>query len=372
MAYSGQGSGTQADPYQVTTIPQLLEVVDIYNNTTLENGNEVHVFCKIMNDIDFNNYPDFWSLPSQWIYLNNMTYLTASSGHHYLQIDGNGHAFYNMYCYNAQKVICCNSDGSGHQNRLIINNLTMEIVDIVDTMQSNTYFGNIFAARYTSSDTTTFPGYQSVILFNNCDLRIKYYRYADNSGYSYIFKYCSLKNCVINIDIIVNESSFVSNVNSRGFIQYNNADNSTTYEYLANAYNEWNIKIICVNTTVISSSKAITLFGNVLHRFSSFFIEMLALYDDSQLIGFSENDAQRKTYISNCYFVVKNSRTNKAKFRLDRTTCVGVNFYDSDIITSSEIDITTNVVGQINGYTTAQCKDAEFLEQQGFIIATQQ
>lgn len=371
MAYSGQGSGTQADPYQVTTIPQLLEVVDIYNNTKLEDGNVVQYFVKIMNDIDFNNYPDFWSLPSQWIYLNNTTYLPTANSHHYIQIDGNGHAFYNMYCYNVQKVFNCYTNSSGIQNSLYINNLTMEIVDIVDISQSGTILGNIFSANGTNE--STIPSYQSLIRLSNCDLRIKYYRYEGSYGNSYIFKFCSLTNCVINIDIIVNDDGFESNVNSRGLIQFSNSDNSTTYEYLANAYNEWNIKILCANKNALSDSYAIALFSKVIHRFSSFFIEMIALYDYSQKIQFGENSNSSNTvHISNCYFVVKNSRPNKAIFKLAKTNLLGINFYDSDIITSSEIDFTTGVTGQINGYTTAQCKDAEFLEQQGFIIATQQ
>ena len=68
MAYSGQGQGTSNDPYQVTTLYQLLEVFEIYNAST---AIATQVYCKLMNDIDFNDYQEYWSVPNELFCANN-------------------------------------------------------------------------------------------------------------------------------------------------------------------------------------------------------------------------------------------------------------------------------------------------------------
>lgn len=365
MAYSGQGTGTENDPYQITTLDQMIECFDVYSNTTKPSSDQpVHVYCKLMNDIDFNNYPDYWQCREHMFYANNREYLAYSDRHHFIQIDGNNHGLYNIYCYNVKNVFHTYCDSSAHQNRILLKNMTLEVLDIFDVNEIGR--GNVFNG---SAGDSAASYYDSGIFFTNCDLRIKYYPYKCRDHH-HLFRMVGFTNCILNIDIIANSDSFSGNSNSRCLILESNSSILSTNNAYNNYYNEWKIRVIMINRTSISSSYELGFFENTTHAFSSFFIEMVAMFDNSQNVYLTA-----ETYtssFSNCYFVVKNmNTTNKAKFSFQKLIKIGVNFYDASVIDAANIDVSQiSGNGELLALTTEQCKSATFLEQQGFIIAT--
>ena len=352
MAYSGNGTGTQADPYQVTTIEQLVECFDIYNKTDASRR-DLHMYCKLMNDLDFNNSPQYWDCPAELFGAKNMSYMTSND--HWVYIDGNGFGIYNLYNFNKAGIFTTTSSGSGWSNSIYINNCVLEVVVINST-------GDRTNLAYENSST-----YRGGIFFNNCDLRIKLYKYSGDTQYSSLFRFTRFNNCILNIDIVINKQGFVGNPNSRTTIlaSRENIDNSN---YFRNFYNEWNIRIIFVSDANTSSNTA-SLFESTCHFFSSFFIEMIAVKDNfvNKVLFTSDTNG---TNINNCYFVVKNTNTTyKASLLLpSRAYKNGVNFYDSQLA-DGQITDNSGGSGELLALTTAQCKDAEYLEQQGFIIA---
>jgi hypothetical protein len=210
--------------------------------------------------------------------------------------------------------------------------------------------------------------YNSGIFFSNCDLRIKLYRYSGVTEFSSLFKFTKFDNCILNIDIVINRQGFSSNTDSRAAILHSNQgiDNSNNFR---NFYNEWNIRIIIVVAIDMSEDGTASLFDYTCHFFSSFFIEMIAVQDSfTDKIKFTSDS--HETYINNCYFVVKNTNTtyNSRLLLNNKVIKNGVNFYDSQLANGQLRDVSSGD-GELLALTTAQCKDAEYLEQHGFIIA---
>lgn len=353
MAYSGLGTGTQADPYQVTTLYQLLECFEIYNSEPGISGQALDVYCKLMNDIDFNDYPEYWDCPENMFYANNRRKLAHQDIWNSIHINGNNHGLYNIYTFNKINVFGFYSSSSSEQNHILISNCIIEAVVLYTITTSNVY--GSFIATYNGAYSQY---YSSGVYFDNCDMRIKYYRYASTTSYSKLFNYTRFRNCIINVDLIVNADAYNANSNSREAIL--SSLNSET-SYCTQYYNEWNIKIIALAG---NSSYAIALFGGNMHYFSSFFIEFLAKADNCNFT-FNSNGIDG---INNCYLVITNKHiTYKSNITLNFKK-YGVNFYDSQVNSGYITDSSTGN-GQLYALTTSQCKDAEYLESIGFIIA---
>lgn len=340
MAYSSQGTGTSADPYQVTTIEQLVECFSIYNNISISGG-KILVYCKLMNDLNFND-SQYWDCPQDLFKANN-TSSNTNSGDHAIYIDGNGYGIYNLYCYNKNGIFSTPCSGSAYHNQIVISNCILECIVI----KSKTYSCLI---RYNATH------YNSGVKFKNCDLRIKYYRYG-NDAYDENLLGCSVfTNCIINIDIILNADGF----SNYGYsLLESESDINSSY---ANYYNEWNIRVLMIQDP--SNAKTFGMFNISPHQFSSFFIELIAMKGNNWTITTASPS------IFNCYFVIKNTLTSgsyKAK-QVIGATKYGINFYDADVADSTITDSTSGN-GALLALTTAQCKNAEYLEQQGFIIA---
>lgn len=358
MAYSGNGTGTQSDPYQVTTIEQLVECFEIYNHTGGDRM-DILVYCKLMNDLDFNDSPQYWDCPAGLFTANN-TYYNITGGHH-IYIDGNGFGIYNLYNFNKAGIFNTTSISNGdinYGNRIYISNCVLEAIVIYST-------GGKTNLTFESNDF-----YDSGVFFDNCDLRIKLYKYSSEQ-YSSLFVLTRFNNCILNIDIVINKQGFNGYTDGRTTILSNNknvrafVDDSNKFR---NFYNEWNIRIIFVSDAPYSDDTT-SLFEYTCHFFSSFFIEMVAAKDN--FVNKIKITSDRcETNINNCYFVVKNTGTTyKASLVLnDRLLKNGVNFYDSQLADGQITDISRGS-GVLLALTTAQCKDAEYLEQQGFIIA---
>lgn len=350
MAYSGQGQGTSNDPYQVTTLYQLLEVFEIYNASTIT---AAQVYCKLMNDIDFNDYQEYWSVPNELFYANNRQTGTTARNR-FIYIDGNGHGLYNMYCYNNTSVFKCFADNSSHHNDIIIKNIIIEAIYIMSV--SNSGGSDADKHRFCSSNSP----YSSAVHFINSDIRLKLYAYTTPNQYSTMFYMSYFTNCIINIDIICNSTAYSSNNTGFDIIQQSSVSSGNDTDY-SNYYNEWNIRILGIMET--EPTNILYLLASD-HKFSSFFIEMVGIKSNIGRINISA-----KSYFSNCYFVVKNNNSTYTGTMNFDYFVTGINFYDKDIIANNHIVDTHSGTGSLLALTTAQCKNAEYLEQQGFIIA---
>lgn len=364
MAYSGNGAGTQANPYQVTTITQLVECFDIYNNISAADHAEIYVYCKLMNDLDFNDTPQYWDCPKGLFTANNHSYSTYRN--HGIYIDGNGYGIYNMYVFNKIGIFNVGYSSSAIGNFISISNCVIEAIVIYSV--SHTSLTTVHDASNTNNVSSS-VGYDSGTQFNNCDLRIKLYRYRGENSYSSLFYYSKLTNCIINIDVVVNIDGFVSNVNSRSAI---GASNASTTGFYRNFYNEWNIRLILVSPS--PPSNKLSLFEAFSSAFSSFFIEMIPVRDNFEnkiQIAPDGSGTGYEVNLENCYIVLKNTNnTYKANLTINnKVICYGVNFYDSQLSNGYLIDNSIKSKGEMLALTTAQCKNAEYLEQQGFIIA---
>ena len=357
MAYSGLGTGTQVDPYQVTTLYQLLECFEIYNSEPGVSGQALDVYCKLMNDIDFNDYPEYWDCPENMFYANNRRKLAHQDIWNSIHINGNNHGIYNIYTFNKINVFGFYSSGSSEQNHILISNCIIEAV-VLYTITTNGVFGS-FIATNTGAYSTS---YNSGVYFDNCDMRIKYYRYASVTSYSKLFNFTRFRNCIINIDLIVNGDTYAANNTSREAIL---ATYNTETSYYAHYYNEWNIKVIALAGNQYYS---IALFGGNMHYFSSFFIEFLAKANYCDFAFNSSGSSDNANGINNCYLVITNKHTTyKSNITLNFKK-YGINFYDSQV-NPGYITDSSSGNGQLYSLTTNQCKDAEYLESIGFIIA---
>jgi hypothetical protein len=351
MAYSGNGTGIQTDPYQVTTIEQLIECFDIYNK--IDMGGFIHVYCKLMNDLDFNNSPQYWDCPSSLFYANNNVYYGMDDGH-IIYIDGNGFGIYNLYCFNKAHIFNFHMSNKSITNQIIMSNLTLEAIMI---KSSNSDRCSLFA----SSNSVSY--YNSGIRVNNCDLRIKYYDYALHNDDEFLLgTNTQFTNCILNIDIVLN---------TQGYSKYygnllTNSEDISSGNRFRNFYNEWKIRVIMVSEPS-SDYNNYSMFDRTAHLFSSFFIELIAMKGNSWKIHTSYGS--NRMSIVNCYFVIKNIMTSSS-YKATPIIYVaknGVNFYDATI--ADNIVDSSAGGGSLLALTTAQCKDAEYLEQQGFIIA---
>jgi hypothetical protein len=352
MAYSGNGTGTQDDPYQVTTIEQLLECFKIYNETIM--GGVIHVYCKLMNDLDFNDNPQYWDCPSNLFYANNTSGATDNDAH-IIYIDGDGYGIYNLYCYNKSEIFNVYADYRSHQNQIVMRNLIFEAI-AVHTSDRCTLFTSAAGNQYNSG-----------IRFISCDLRIKYYSYTVNSNSEFLLgNVTQFTNCILNIDIILNTQGYTAS-NCYGSL-LTAGDDISSSNFYRNMYNEWKIKVIMISEPYRDDPNynVFSFFNYTAHLFSSFFIELLAMKGNGWQIFTARGHYMR---IMNCYFVIKNIMTSSS-YKATPIISVsknGVNFYDNT--TADNIVDGSSGDGTLLALTTAQCKDAEYLEQQGFIIA---
>lgn len=96
------GTGTAGDPYQITTIEEFIEYINI---------EQAHL--KLMNDLDFNDY-DGWML--------NTIDVRAD------EIDGDGHGLYNIYIKDKYLFNNTESNGNLYKRTTTFHNLIFEIV----------------------------------------------------------------------------------------------------------------------------------------------------------------------------------------------------------------------------------------------------
>lgn len=353
-----QGTGTQSDPYQVTTIAELVEVFDIFSRKTEYS----RTYCKLMNNLDFNDDPNYWNVPDYLFYTDLRKCGPPMSRRHAIDssydclcIDGNGYGMYNIYSYNKTGIISSYCNTSGYATSIEIKNLTFEAIVI--------HSNNDNIKQFISQDALwRYWNYSPNVHFTNCDIRIKFYKYS-HLQYDALMSGCILTNCIINIDYIINANAFTNNPSYAAPISSNNI---TRY---SSQFNEWNINMILVNRSAAGSNAYIGLFDYGYNEFSSFFIQLNCMYCDQGNIYLAGVSSSNNFICFNSYFVIEdlsNTYTATAALPINAS---GVNFYDNQI-KSPNTTISKVGAGELIGCTTAQCKDANYLEGLGFIIAT--
>lgn len=264
-----QGTGSQADPYQITSVDELIEYAKVDD-----------VYLKIMNDIDFNNYSG-WMLPTIAVKC--------------FEIDGDGHSLNNIYIKNASLFNVTDKDGPFSIRTSTFKNMTMEIIQI----------GNapIFAGYEQQSSS-----FYKVIQLLDCDIRIKSYPTSTifilhNTNSSSESVVINIRRSIINIDVYGC---------GHGIVLINSENNTSTIEYSeiqVNIYNGDNADIapligrinidnvaIFVNMDKIKSNKNYTLFNYTTLTNSYIIIKQDNLEVMSWLFGSSIS------FLSTCFY----------------------------------------------------------------------
>ena len=263
-----QGTGSQSDPYQITSVDELIE----YAKTD-------DVYLKIMNDIDFNNYSG-WMLPTIDVRC--------------FEIDGDGHSLNNIYIKNASLFNVTDKDGPYTIRTSTFKNITMEIIQIGN---APIFGGNeekpAYAIKY--------------IQLLDCDIRIKSYPTNNifilaNTGERV---FINIRRSIINIDVYGC---------GYGMCLITYRDNSTsdksTIEYSeiqVNIYNGNNVSLssligkvyidnvaIFVNIDKVSSGKTYSLFSNTTLTNSY----IITKQDNLQVMSWSFSNT---TFLSTCF-----------------------------------------------------------------------
>ena len=302
-----QGTGTQADPYQITSVDELIEY-----------AKKDDVYLKIMNDIDFNNYSG-WMLPTIDVRC--------------FEIDGDGHSLNNIYIKNASLFNVTDKDGLVFSTRTsTFKNMTMEIIQI----------GNapIFAGY--EHQPSKFSKYIQLL---DCDIRIKSYptntifilfNTAGTGGKVFI----NIRRSIINIDAYGC---------GYGICLINSVDTSanSTIEYSEIQVNIYNGNNASLNP----------LIGRVYIDNVAIFVNMDKINNNSNYNLFSY------TTLTNSYVIAKQDNLQVMSWGFDSsTTFLSTCFYNKDY---SNLPAVSN----LHALTTDQCKSVSKLTELGFVVS---
>jgi hypothetical protein len=266
-----QGTGTQADPYQITNCDELIEY-----------AKQNDVYLKLMNDIDFNNYTG-WMLSTIDVKC--------------FEIDGDGHSLNNIYIKNVSLFNITDEGGPFTERTSTFKNMIMEIIQI----------GN----------SPIFTGYEQAsnqhkyIQILDCDIRIKSYPsnsnnilyYTNNLGVG-----INIRRSILNIDVYgcgYNVTLINSPMSTR-------CNHSIEYsEIQVNVYNGDNTNI--------------TLIGRILVDNVAIFVNMDKI-DTNKTYNLLDG-----THITNSYIISKQDNLEKINWTINSsinvlTTC----FYNKD------------------------------------------
>lgn len=153
------GTGTQADPYQVTTVEQ-------FEGALAQRG----AYLKIMNNIDFGGISKRYTFSARYV-------------------DGNDKILSNFYVlndtiFNLPQLY----DGADPQEerKREFKNATLEFVIVsyltrqMDPENYNKFAGVAACCTYDIDKVNTWRNYDSNLIFTDCDVRIKYYGAIDS------------------------------------------------------------------------------------------------------------------------------------------------------------------------------------------------
>ena len=304
-----QGTGTQADPYQITNVDELIEY-----------AKKDDVYLKLMNDIDFNNYSG-WMLSSIEVRC--------------FEIDGDGHSLNNIYIKNTNLFYITDDNGPYSVRTSTFKNMIMEIIQI----------GN----------SPIFIGYErhssmhKYIQILDCDIRIKSYptnditilhntsRWSERVGIRILRSILNIDvyGCGYNITLINSEES--------------------DFNWCSIEYSEIQVNIYNGNNTTVS------LIGRMNIDNVAIFVNMDKI-DTNKTYNLLFN----YTRLTNSYIIVKQDNLESMNWTIDSgrlPTALSACFYNEDYI---QLDTS---VTNLYGLTTAECKSVSKLTEIGFIVA---
>lgn len=301
-----QGTGSQADPYQITSVDELIE----YAKTD-------DVYLKIMNDIDFNNYSG-WMLPTIELRC--------------FEIDGDGHSLNNIYIKNASLFNATDVGGPFTTRASTFKNMTMEIIQI----------GNapIFAGKEYSNQ------HQKWIQLLDCDVRIKSYPTNTifilfNKSQSNDKVYFNIRRSIINIDIYGCGS---------GIVLIDSQDDS--YGTSTIEYSEIQVNIYNGNNVDISP-----LIGRI-------YIDNVAIFVNMDKVNSNKNyTLLHQTTLTNSYIITKQDNLQVMSWLFGSSVSfLSTCFYNKDYLSLPAV---TN----LHALTTAECKSVSKLTELGFVVS---
>lgn len=301
-----QGTGTQADPYQITNVDELIEY-----------AKKDDIYLKLMNDIDFNNY-------SGW--------MLSTIELRCFEIDGDGHSLNNIYIKNANLFNITDANGPFSIRTSTFKNMIMEIIQI----------GN----------SPIFTGYEQhsymrkLIQLLDCDIRIKSY---PTSGIFILFNktqatesiFINIRRSIVNIDVYGCGS---------GICLINSVDNygTSTIEY-----SEIQVNIYNGNNASLNS-----LIGRI-------YIDNVAIFVNIDKVNNSITYSlfNNQTTLTNSYIITKQDNLQVMSWGFDSsTTFLSTCFYNKDYLTLP-------VVNNLHALTTAECKSVSKLTELGFVVS---
>ena len=316
------GEGTQASPFEVTTVAEFYEAV--------ADNKAKCPYVKLMNDIDFNDY-DYWNLKSTEI--------------NFMEFDGQNHVIKNIFFKDIDKLFFISTSTN------------------VSRTLKNTIFEVIKFDSITSSCFIDFMSFSVENFIVNCEFRAKIFSYkASSSPLIRVGNNWRILNCVFNIDYY---DGGYANV---GIIQVN--PNNSLTSYMDNC--EVNINLyIHKNTT---NNTIIQIFQGGTGSYAGYY-RNIALFINTYC---SSSTSSRPVYIFNSSSNISNISVvlqNKGELDLNKfyflnptlsaSALNGINIYDKDVL-GTTIQSTTN--SSLMALTTEQMKDPEYLNSIGFPI----
>lgn len=344
------GDGTKDNPYQVTTVAEFYEATRYDSESTLL---ECKKYIKLMNDIDFNDY-DYWNLDTHQMMFE--------------EFDGQGHTIKNIYFKDLRLFeIYGNSSNIGTTNfTKTIKNVIFEFIkfdtkgeSILLYMMSNYHYcylincefrGKIFNSYDGGSSGSTIPlinmgGKWKII---NCTFNVDYYDNGyRNSGFLIYLSGssnmpCYVENCEFNVNFYTCKN-YLSTPTLFDSYQYPS--------YVSNISIFLNL-ICSYDITHDNSSATSSLFKN-------------------KLIIFGAGSNTTYMNVRNASIVIRN-KGPKTFPRIDfgynglSSTIKALCIYDKDVI--GETDTNAASYSLLQGLTTEQMKDPEYLNSIGFPI----
>lgn len=319
-----KGDGTQASPYEVTTVAEFYEAVADHKSES--------PYVKLMNDIDFNDY-NYWNLKSTEI--------------NFTEFDGQNHVIKNIFFKDIDRLFYISTT-----------------YNISRTLK-NTIFEVI---KFDSTDYSCFIDFNPFKVENfivNCEFRAKMFSYKSSARpLIMIYNNWRVLNCVFNIDYY---DGGYANI---GIIQAYSVNNTANVNpYIDNC--EVNINLYIYKDTGGTSASAIKIFnGDTNSTFYAGIFRNIALFINTYC---SSQTLKRPIYIFNGGIVSNISVVLQNKGELDlysfyyifNSSLEGVNIYDKDILGSTTLAQSNS---NLKALTTEQMKDPEYLKSIGFPI----
>ena len=311
------GTGTQADPYQVTTVAEFYEAV--------ADNKAKCPYVKLMNDIDFNDY-DYWNLKKTEI--------------NFMEFDGQNHVIKNIFFKDIDLFYISTSTN-------------------VSRTLKNTIFEVIKFDSITSSCFIDFMSFSVENFIVNCEFRAKMFSYkASSHPLIRVGNNWRILNCVFNIDYYDGGYANTSIIQVAGNNSYNpymdNCEVNINVYIHKNTTTSAGIQIFQGGTNYVGYFRNIALFINTYCSSSTSF-RPIYIFQGGKISNISVV-LQNKGELDLSKFYFLSSNYNYLE---------GINIYDKDVL-GTTIQSTTN--SNLMALTTEQMKDPEYLNSIGFPI----